>query len=259
MGHMIKIRIITPLCHATDRMLQDTLNEVLPLQRHGILFDGVVLQAGPESIESHFDEAFCAPYVVMKAMEAENEEIDAVIIDCMGDPGMMAAREAVSIPVVGPGEAAMHMAGMTGNRFSCVSILDSVRPILFAHAKVYGVADKLASVRTINVPVLELEKNLDRLPDLLYEQSVKAIEQDHADTIVLGCTGFVGVAERLQIRLREEAGYNVPVINPLPTAALLAATMVWGRMPHSRHAYHKPNLKKKFMGFTIPGTEGAKE
>jgi len=249
---MTRVRIITPLCSMSEEMTEDTMAEVRDLAAFGIKCDNVVLGQGPESIENHFDETFCAPYVVLKAMEAEAEGIDAIVIDCMGDPGMLAAREAVSIPVIGPGEAAMHMAAMMGNRFSCVSILDSVRPIFFAHARVYGIADKLASVRCINVPVLELEElGKDDVTNKLYEQSLLAVRKDLADTIILGCTGFVGVAASVQKKLAKD-GYPVPVINPLPTAALLATMMVQGGLSHSPHAYHKPNLSKKFKGFEFP-------
>lgn len=247
----LKIRVITPLCEAPGDMTAKTLEELAPLQACGLAFDVVTLGAGPASIENHFDETLAAPFVVIEAMKAQEQGNDAVIIDCMGDPGLMAAREAVSIPVVGPGEAAMHMAAMAGHRFSCVSILDSVRPVFYAHAKVYGCIDKLASVRTINMPVLEIEENLDRLPELLFKEALKAVEEDLADTIVLGCTGFLGVAAQLEHMLRS-AGHAVPVINPMPVAALAAAAMVWGGIPHSKRAYPEPNFKKKYMGFTFP-------
>lgn len=249
---MARVRIITPLCEMNDRMAAATLKEVAQLNRFGVECDNVVLGSGPDSIENAFDEAFCAPFVVLKAMEAERDGVEAVVIDCMGDPGLMAAREAVSLPVVGCGEACMHLAGMMGHRFSCISILDSVRPIFTAHAKVYGVADKLASVRSIDVPVLELESlGHEELVEKLYEQSLLAIRTDLADTLILGCTGFVGVADILHRRLAD-SGYPVPVINPLPTAVLLAAMMVNGGMAHSRQAYRKPNLDKLFKGFEIP-------
>lgn len=249
---MVKIRIITPLCEMDEQMAEDTLKEVAHLSAFGIECDNVVLGAGPASIENHFDETFCAPYVTIKAMEAEQDGADAIVIDCMGDPGLLSAREAVSIPVIGPGEACMHMAGMMGNRFSCVSILDSVRPIFFAHARVYGVSEKLASVRCIEVPVLDLESMAqETIIEKLTEQSLACVEQDLADTIILGCTGFVGVADAVQTRLKN-AGHPVPVINPLPTAALMGAMMVMGGLSHSRHAYHKPNLNKPYKGYVIP-------
>lgn len=250
---MVKIRVITPLCSMSDQMTEDTMAEVRPLEKIGIFCDNVTIGQGPDSIESHFDEAFSAPFVAIEAMKAERDGMDGVIIDCMGDPGMMAAREAVSIPVVGPGEAAMHMAAMMGNRFSCISITDSVRPIFFAHARVYGVADKLASVRVINMPLQLIEESPEKTFDGLYAESVNAIRMDLADTLILGCTGFVGIAERLQNKIGDELGVSVPVINPLPTAALMAAMMAQGGLSHSLHAYHRPNLKKKIVGFDIPG------
>lgn len=247
----LKIRIITPLCDVPKDMTARTLAEMEPLRAYGLEFDVVSIDSGPASIENHFDEMFAAPFVVIEAMKAEKQGINAVVIDCMGDPGLMAAREAVSIPVIGPGEAAMHVAAMTGHRFSCVSVLDSVRPVFFTHAKIYGCIDKLASVRTINLPVLEIEENLHKLPELLFKEALKAVEKDQADTIILGCTGFLGVAEQLQAMLHK-AGHGVPVINPMPVAALIAATLVWGLVPHSGHAYPQPNLKKKYAGFTFP-------
>ena len=248
----VKVRIITPLCAMSEEMHAETVAEVSHLKLLGLEIDCITLGKGPESIEGHFDEVFCAPFVAIEAIKAQNDGIAAVVIDCMGDPGMMAAREAVSIPVVGAGEAAMHFASMAGNRFSCVTILESVRPIFIAHARAYGLEEKLASVRSIGVPVLEIGEHRDALLSMLYAESLKAIEEDHADTIVLGCTGFLGVADEIQRRLSNVAEYEIPVINPLPMAVLLAAAMIHGKLSHSRHAYGKPNLSKKFVGFDLP-------
>src|SRR3546814_4706331 len=88
-----------------------------------------------------------------------SSDLDAVIIDCMGDPGLKAAREVVSIPVLGPSETAMHLAAMLGHRFSIVTVLDSVVPMIDNLAKLYGMADKLASIRVIDIPVLDLESD----------------------------------------------------------------------------------------------------
>lgn len=247
---MVKIRIITPLSSISRRMLEDTMAEVKYLEAYGIICDHDVLGIGPADIEDHFDEACTAPLVAIKAMQAEKEGIDAVIIDCMGDPGLMATRQTVRIPVIGPGEASMHVASMLGHRFSCVSIMDSVRPIFFDHARIYGVGHKLASVRTINKTASELEALASgEIQSLLLDHAMKAVREDHVDSIILGCTGFVGVANFLEQELAK-SGMPVQVINPLPTAALIAATMVWGKMTHSAHGFHKPNFGK-YTGFNF--------
>lgn len=233
----LRIRIITPLCDVSEEQRRATLAEVAQFAELGIEFDIVTLAAGPASIENPIDDALAAPQVVIEASKAEQAGIDAIIIDCMGDPGLMSAREVVSIPVVGPGEASLHLAAMMGRRVGCVSVVDSVRPMLLAHARAYGLAEKLVSVRTIDLPVLEIEHNLAKLSQLLYAESQRMIVQERVDTIVLGCTGFLGVAEELEQRLRTEANLQVPVVSPLPAAALLAASMVWGGLRHSRRAY----------------------
>ena len=60
-------------------------------------------------------DAFCYTYMnrlndmetLYGVMQAEEESYDAVIELCLFDPILREARQAVDIPVVGPGEAAM--------------------------------------------------------------------------------------------------------------------------------------------------------
>jgi allantoin racemase len=241
------IRIITP--HTTPRPAK--LDEMAGLDAlAGIIFSQVGLDFGPASIEGAFDDVLCSPYVVGRCIEAERDGVDAVIIDCMGDPGLEASREAVSIPVLGPGEACMHMAAMLGHRFAVVTILDRVRPILENHAKVYGVYDKLASVRSVDIPVLEIAHDQNKLVQALIAQSVAAIREDKADVIILGCTGFVGVSELLAEGLRER-GLPAPVINPLRTTAMLAFAMTSVGLGSSPLCYPGPG-RKEIKGYSLP-------
>jgi len=62
------------------------------------------LTYGPASIESYYDDSLAAPFVVQKILDAEKKGFNAMIINCFMDPGLDAAREVVSIPVVGAGE-----------------------------------------------------------------------------------------------------------------------------------------------------------
>lgn len=199
----------------------------------GIEFSNVGLPAGPGSIESEFDEMMAAPYVVQRAIEAEQDGVDAVMIDCMGDPGLDPAREAVNIPVMGPGETSLHLAAMLGHTFAFVTVLDRIRPMIEKRAAVYGVAEKMTRVRSVNVPVLSISEDHEALVNALYEQSLAAIDEDHADVIILGCTGFLGVAEELQTRLSVEKGCPVPVINPIKATVMTAFGLIKAGLSHS--------------------------
>jgi allantoin racemase len=249
---MTKIRIITPVHSLPEEWVPNILKEVAHLGEFGFEIDNVFIKAGPNSIEGHFDEALCAPYTVAAIIEAEKAGIDACIINCMGDPGLMAAREAVSIPVIGPCEAAMHAAAMMGHKFSVVTVLESVRPLFDRNALIYGLPSKLASVRVVDVPVLDIDEDAQKLVQRIVEQSADTILRDHADVIILGCTGFLGLAEEVEKQLQER-GLRVPVINPVPTAVVLAGAMVQGGLRHSSRAYPSPNSKKEIRGFEMPG------
>ena len=60
---------------------------------------------GPAEIRNAHDVRLAAPFVVETIVAAGDEGFDAVIVDCTADPGVGEARELVSIPVVGAGEA----------------------------------------------------------------------------------------------------------------------------------------------------------
>jgi len=202
------------------------------------------IERGPASIECEFDEALAVPDTVARIIEAERDGVDAVVIDCMGDPGMKPGREAVSIPVLGPGQATMHLAAVLGHRFSVITVIENCIPMMENQARVYGVAEKLASVRAVHIPVLELEQDQQRLTDALVEQSVMAIEDDGAHAIIFGCTGMIGCAQEVQQGLARRGYGGVPVIDPMPATIKLAEALVDLGLSHSKRTYATPPTKR---------------
>ncbi len=243
---MHTIHLITPV---TTREIRN-LDEIAHLASPTLSFTHSFLDRGPPSIECEYDEALAVPDTIVRAIEAERDGADAIIIDCMGDPGLKPAREAVRIPVLGPGETSMHLAAMLGQKFSIVTVLDSVRPMLVNAAKVYGVDEKLASVLVVNIPVLELEQRLGEVQQALAAKALDAVERDGADVIVLGCTGFLGCAAAIEKHLLS-AGHDVPVIDPIPATVCVAEAIAKSGLRHSKRTYPVPR-SKKIIGFDIP-------
>ena len=91
------IQLITPIVTRGIR----TLDDIEPFLRKISEIRHSLLDQGPASIECEFDEALSLPDTIRKAIEAEQSGANAIIIDCMGDPGIHACREVVSIPVLG--------------------------------------------------------------------------------------------------------------------------------------------------------------
>ncbi|HDI47131.1 MAG TPA: hydrogenase expression protein HupH [Candidatus Methanomethylia archaeon] len=195
------------------------------------------LEKGPASIESAYDEALAVPGILELVAKAEKKGFDAVIIDCMGDPGLEPAREIVDIPVVGSCQASLAIASTLGQKFSVVTALKSMTPLFHDLVRKYGYSTNFASVRSIEVPVLDLEKQWNEVKEALAREGRAAIEQDGADVIVLGCTGMIGMAKELQETLK------VPVVDPAPAALKLAELLVTLKLSQSKLVYPKPPEK----------------
>ena len=189
---------------------------------------------GPESIESMWEEYLSVPGTMDLAVRLEREGFDAIIPGCFGDPGLDGIREIVSIPVVGPGQAGMTVAAMLGHRFSIVTVVENIIRPLENLALLHGYASKLASVRQIGIPVLELNND----PDYTYHRAIEVcretIETDRADVLVMGCGTLSFRSEELAAEL------GVPVVNPLRAALRMAELYVSSGISHSKRSYPTP-------------------
>ena len=240
------IELITPVITRGVR----TLDDVRPLERPDLKITHSLLDRGPSSIESRFEEALAVPDTVLRAAEAEVNGADAVVIDCMGDPGLHACREVVSIPVLGAGQTAMHLANMLGSQFAFITVLDRLKPMVDDLVVTYGLSEKYASFKAVDIPVLDISRDVDSLNAALTEQAIISIESDGADIIVLGCTGFLGCAEAMQSAL-QGAGLDVPVIDPVPATIHIAEALVKAGLSQSKRAYPHPD-RKPVAGYELP-------
>lgn len=230
----MKIRVIAPV---TNLDLTAHAQQVyVEYARPDTLISAACLEHGPASIESLYEDSIAVPQVVTRAIEAERAGMDAIIIDCMNDPGLEAAREAVSIPVVGAAQASMLLATMLAYKFSVISTASrDVFPTALL-ARHYGVENSLASTRWVNMPVLDLRHDTGALLEALVAQSRAAILSDGAQAIVFGCTGMRGMAGALQTRLKAQ-GLDALVIDPSQAALKWAEILVDLKLSQSRRTY----------------------
>lgn len=244
------IELITPVITRGVR----TLDDVQPLLRPDLRITHSLLDRGPSSIESRLEEALAGPDTVRKAVQAEANGADAIVIDCMGDPGLHACREMVSVPVLGAGQTAMHLANMLGHRFAFITVLDRIKPLVDDLVVTYGLSEKYASFQAVDIPVLELTRDADALNAALTEKARVSIEADGADIVVLGCTGFLGCAEAMEASLRA-AGHDVPVIDPVPATVHVAEALIKAGLSQSKRAYPHPD-EKPIVGYELSGQVG---
>ena len=173
---------------------------------------------GPESIEGYYDEAFAVPGLIAEI--AKVRDADAVVIACFDDTGLDAARCFASVPVVGIGEAAFHMASLVAGRFATVTTTpQSLAPIEHNLVK-YGLASRSARVLAADVRVLDLEDPDSPACSKVSAAIGRAVRDDAAEAIVLGCAGMTDLAAMLT------AEHGVPVIDGVAAAIKLCEGLV---------------------------------
>jgi allantoin racemase len=229
----MRIRVIHPV-------VQDVLSDdVLPPVPGFVELDSDWLPEGPPSIECRADEARAVPFVLDRVLAAAADGVDGVVLNCFMDPGLAAARELVRIPVAGPGQASMALAAMLGDTFSVILPATSGAPIVAEQATRYVGRERLASVRGVEMPVAELHDH-SRLVAGLVHEAERAIDDDGAHVVILGCTGMSAVTRDVQEAL---AGRDVPVLDPTLSAIGATASQAIQGVCHSGAAYALPSWR----------------
>lgn len=186
----------------------------------GVEIVGRTSSFGAASIEGHYDEALSAVGVLKAVAEGEAEGCDAHVLACFGDPGLLAAREIASGPVIGIAEAAFRAASFVSTHFSVVTTLTRTKVIAEHLALVYGAERACRRVRAVDVAVLELDDPASNTRGLLVDECRRALEEDHVGALVLGCAGMADLAEDLSNEL------GAPVIDGVGAAVKFAEALV---------------------------------
>ena len=133
----MKIKIINP--NTTQSMTESIENLARRVARSDTQVWAVTPASGPDSIECYVDEYLAVPGVLKEVIRGDREEgADAFIIACFGDPGLQAAREVTSKPVLGICESAIAAAKFIAPYFSIVSVLDRSRKVTEDVVSNYG-------------------------------------------------------------------------------------------------------------------------
>lgn len=219
----------------TDTSIPDDLEYIGKYLLPDTVLETRCVADGPFTIESEWDEARAAFEVVKVAVQAERDGFDGIFVNCFGDPGVRAAREAVDIPVFGGFEPVIHLAMGVADRIGIITVLPSVLPLIRGSIARAGLNHRICCVRSVNIPVHDL-RNSDKLIEHLTNQSIQAIDEDGAEAIVFGCTAMVGVAEAVSENLIK-SGKSASVIEAAQAAVTLLELYARMGLKQSRITY----------------------
>lgn len=228
----MKIKAIMP-DKAMKREILDLREEMLKRALSvGVGLSVDCIKEGPDELDCNTDEAFAAAEIVKGCIAAEKEGFDGIVIYCFSDVALDAARENVSIPVIGPGETSLSVANMICSRFTVITTESINIPRTYRRLMKNGIArEKMASVRALDIPIGELGENPEVTMTYLENVCRLAVLEDRADCIILGCLGMAQYGQVLESKL------PVKVLDPAFLSIAYAEMCARLGISHSESVY----------------------
>ena len=236
-----RIKVIVPIPMDAAGVANRAAQLPADFVRPGFAPEFVAVPFGAALGDSHHDMLLMDWTVFQCGITAEAEGYAGVLIDTVSDSGMAALRSRLAIPVVGPGQAAFHMAMALGKRFTILTMWPQWFPLYEKTLTEYGLWERVASLRSIDTrpDVTELLAGKEEIIfDKLRREAEAAIAEDGADAIVLGSTTMHQSATFLRDNL------PVPVINPGQVGWKTLEMMLELGLSHSKKAYPAPEVPK---------------
>lgn len=240
------MRIVVANVNTTEAVTEAIREQAERSARPGTEILAVTPSFGAPSVEGNF-ESYLAAVAVMDRVTTLEEHFDAVVLAGFGEHGKEGLAELFDVPVVDITEAAAHAACLLGRRYSVVTSLRRTVGQIEDRLRLVGLADRCASVRATDMPVLDLESDPERTGARLAEEAEDAVRTDGAEVVCLGCAGMAGLAEHV----REKVG--VPVVDGVPAAVGLAETLVGLGLSTSKVGSWAEPLPKSITGWPISG------
>jgi allantoin racemase len=240
----MRILVVNP--NTSEEMTRDIGEEARRYARAGTELEVTCPAWGPRSIEGHYEEEVAA-VATLEVIRERAADFDGVVIACYGDPGLFAAREISPVPVVGIAEASMLMACTVAHRFSIVTVLPRVKPMLEDMVRLHGLEGRCASIRTTPLSVLDCERDPTAAEREIVVASKAAVAEDGAEAICLGCAGMGPLDKSV------EAAVGVPVLDGVACAVKLLEGVLDYRLSTSRIAAFKEPEPKEFVNYPPAG------
>ncbi len=246
----MRIRYLVPLPFTKPDAVAKRAEQV----QAAALGEGVVVECLPMATDigmmgSSYESLVLDMYLTAAGLAAEADGFDAVVMDTASDAALQPLRSRLSIPVVGPGLVSYVVGTILGKKFTILTTWRGWVQFYEKNIDAYGMREHCASIRALDgIPNVEqlMAGKEDEVFPLLLDVARSAIEDDGADTILLGSTTMHEAGQYLSERL------PVPVINPGPVAIKVATDLVSLGLSHSKIAYPSPAVLQDDRFLSLP-------
>lgn len=228
----MKLKIINPDWGMTKKQMEDRCRILSGYADSTTELSMECLTKAKVYLNSAADIVLAGPEILEMAVRAEEDGFDAVILYCFSDPVMEACRQAVSIPVIGAGQAACMMIPLVGYQGALILADEKRIPEKKAALSRTGLsAERIEGYEAIHRQDLDPIRDRECLKKELLDAGKRVLAKTNAQVLVLGCLSFLGFGEELSEELQ------VPVIDPGPASVIVAEGLVRQKLYSSKRAY----------------------
>ena len=228
---ILNIKVIIPV--STDKWDSNVTADFESWKLPDTDLDVIHFKHGPEAIQSEYDEAQAAGYVLQEVSKIHPDSCDAVIIYCFSDPGLYGAREITTIPVLGIGECSQLFVMGLADRCGIITTLEQSVARIRRKIWARGLSHRFPSIRPLKIPVLEYDQK-ERVMQRAMEIARVMVEEDGIEALILGCGSLLDIKHQIQ----EE--FQIPVVEPGIVTLKHAEVLVGLGLAHSKKSYMTP-------------------
>jgi allantoin racemase len=231
----MRILVLNP--NTSESMTADIAEAARAAAAAGTEIDCLAPRFGCEAIDSAAESYLSAVGVmdvVANLLDAGRFDYDAAVLAGFGEHGKDALQEMLSAPVFDIAECAAHVAHLIGRRFSVVTTLArSIAPIS-DRLLLAGLDAHCASVRACGLSTVEVDADPAGAVAAIVDEAARAVAEDGADVICLGCAGMAGVTAAISAKV------GVPAIDGVAAAIALAQAVVGLGLSTSKAGVYAP-------------------
>src|SRR5262245_40477508 len=248
---------------ALARILDSVRDPDTEIDVHGIT------KVGGTTPQFHYLDYLETGEVLENVQTAMRRGYDAFLIGNIGDPGLQAAREIATMPVLALGETSWHLASMMGRSFALVTINDKFTQRIVDNIAHYGLSGRLSAVNRMKLErLLHMDAGFRdaRVRKEIFGQFMKAADANiDAGAEVIVPAGGVVMALLARAGVHE-AGRGTPILNGITALVKTAEAIVklnrimGGRFTSKRLHYAPPGTDqideiRKYYGDVYPSVD----
>ena len=205
---------------------------------------GLTAGLGVDGIDSAF-ESLLSAVAVMDRVTTYPDPFDAVVMAGFGEHGREGLMELLDVPVVDVAEASAHVAMMLGRSYTVVTTLARSIAAIEDRLSTAGLLARCSGVRATGMSTMDVERDPAAAVRAVVEQARRAVEEDRAEVVCLGCGGMAGLEEAVRDAL------GVPVVDGVAAGVTLAESLVRLGLSTSKVCTYAPPEPKPTVGWPV--------